>query len=170
MSIVGRAGRQVIRQVGAEPRLVGGRGGGRREAAEKASATRRERWAPDMDGEPHGPGLQTNWNVGSVSCGAGLRRRRASSCYRIDQHALRSAESTDGLKTAVANPVVDGPTGHAEDLRRVVQRHAAADTRFEAAVRIAFTGRPSRRSLLRSSISARPVPSSAIAAGWQTRN
>src|SRR5688572_8413423 len=64
-------------------------------------------------------------------------RRRARFRHRVDQHPLRAAESTDSLKTPITDPVVNRPPRDAEDLRRMVQRDAAADTRLETFYRIA---------------------------------
>ena len=65
----------------------------------------------------------------------GRRELVAESLHRFEQHALRSAERADRLQPALADPVVDRPPRDAEQLRGMVQRDAAADTRFEAGFR-----------------------------------
>src|SRR5262245_49516188 len=58
----------------------------------------------------------------------------AETLHRIEQYTLRAAPRPDRLQPAFANTVVDGSPGDAQHLRRVVERHAAADTRFQAGI------------------------------------
>ena len=46
---------------------------------------------------------------------------------RVEQHALRAAERSDGLKASLPNPVVDGSPGNPQKCCRMVKRNAATD-------------------------------------------
>ena len=46
---------------------------------------------------------------------------------RLDEHALRPAPGADGLQPSLADPVVDRPPRHVQQLRRLIDRHAAPE-------------------------------------------
>src|SRR5438477_10433223 len=54
--------------------------------------------------------------------------------HRVDEHALRAADRPNRLQAAFTDAVVYRATRHAEQLGGVVERNAAADTRFETGV------------------------------------
>src|ERR1043165_6775798 len=114
------------------------------------SALRRARWGCALAGAapakiasatviaPSGPAV----GFGKLECGCAIERPRpeelgvldARTLDRIDQNPLRSAERPDGLQATFADAVVNGPTRHAEQARRMVEGNAPADTRFEASI------------------------------------
>jgi hypothetical protein len=51
--------------------------------------------------------------------------------HRRDQHPLRSADGADGEQLALADAVVDGPPGHAQNFSGLIDGDAAAKLLFE---------------------------------------
>ena len=48
----------------------------------------------------------------------------------VEDHTLGATQGSNGLETAFPNPVVDGSTGHAEQLSRMVERDTPPNTGF----------------------------------------
>src|SRR5262249_41023576 len=59
----------------------------------------------------------------------------AGSLHGFDENPLRATERPNRLQAAFTDAVVDSAARHAEQLRGVVERYAATDTRFETGVR-----------------------------------
>jgi hypothetical protein len=80
---------------------------------------------PSGEGRP----LRQSVTLERARCpGSSLRFRTIERAgYRVEQHALRSAERPYGLKASLPNPVVDGSPRNPQKRRRMVKRNAATD-------------------------------------------
>src|SRR5437867_2527893 len=102
--------------------------------ARESRCGRRRRVMTGSNDANDGSSLRLTINAGHVAS------RRASVPDRFDQHALRSARGPNGLEPPIPNPVVDSPPRHAQQLRGVVERHAATDTWLRAVFRCTVAG------------------------------